>query len=252
MCGCGRNHDEQYDVLQNETIIEQTSEQESVSEDVKTPKEEQTEENTNEETTDIPKEVALNTPFYGIWIQASQNYEEIEKTRAEMEAQSIDARLMLTSDWENLNSEKWYVITAGIYETEDAAKEMLPVIQNYYPDAYVKYSGNYRGSNTSQIDITIYNIDQLQVMDNYILVSAIVAGFDRDVHLIIDGNTIFDDDCEMEYFGHYENGMSVIDWFRATYQIRINDSSDMSIIGVYNIDITDNHINKINGIYWWD
>ena len=51
--------------------------------------------------------------------------------------------VITTTDWSNLNSEKWYVVTAGQYETENEANDKLNEVQAYYPDAYVKYSGNH-------------------------------------------------------------------------------------------------------------
>ena len=48
-----------------------------------------------------------------------------------------------TTDWSNLNSEKWYVVTAGQYGTEKEANNKLDAVQKYYPDAYVKYSGDH-------------------------------------------------------------------------------------------------------------
>ena len=51
------------------------------------------------------------------------------------------AEVYVTTDWSNLNSENWYVVTAGTYGTESAAKNALSHVQEYYRDAYVKYSG---------------------------------------------------------------------------------------------------------------
>ena len=55
--------------------------------------------------------------------------------------QGLDARVVITTDWDNLNSEKWYVVTAGIYSDENDAKIALKEVLQYYPEAYIKYSG---------------------------------------------------------------------------------------------------------------
>lgn len=57
----------------------------------------------------------------------------------------FDAQVFVTTDWSNLNTEKWYVITAGTYGTEEAASAVLPDVQRVCSDAYIKYSGNWQG-----------------------------------------------------------------------------------------------------------
>ena len=82
-----------------------------------------------------------NAPFYGIWCAASKDRAEMEQFANNMRNAGYPAEVYVTTDWSNLNSEKWYVVTAGTYGTEDAAKNALPHVQEYYRDAYVKYSG---------------------------------------------------------------------------------------------------------------
>lgn len=50
-----------------------------------------------------------------------------------------------TTEWSNLNSEKWYVISAGVYETKESANENLSKVKEKYLNAYVKYSGDWLG-----------------------------------------------------------------------------------------------------------
>ena len=53
--------------------------------------------------------------------------------------------VFVITDWSNLNTEKWYVITAGTYGTEEAASAVLPDVQRVCSNAYIKYSGNWQG-----------------------------------------------------------------------------------------------------------
>lgn len=62
-----------------------------------------------------------------------------------MRDNGYDAQVFVTTDWSNLNSEKFYVVTAGVYLSESDANAALPSVQGFYPDAYVKYSGDYQG-----------------------------------------------------------------------------------------------------------
>ena len=52
----------------------------------------------------------------------------------------------ISSEWSNLNPEKWYCSSAGTCYTKSEAETVLDAIQAAgYSDAYIKYSGNYIG-----------------------------------------------------------------------------------------------------------
>ena len=87
-------------------------------------------------------------PFYSMK-EKKEEYQE-EENRQQEQAKKIrgngfDAQVFVTTDWSNLNTEKWYVITAGTYGTEEAASAVLPDVQRVCSDAYIKYSGNWQG-----------------------------------------------------------------------------------------------------------
>ena len=80
-----------------------------------------------------------HTPFYGIWIAASKERSDCESVVQELQNKGFSADIYVTTDWSNLNPEKWYVVTAGIYSTQEEADRALPNIQAAgYNDAYVK------------------------------------------------------------------------------------------------------------------
>lgn len=83
-------------------------------------------------------------PFWGIWTDASKDRAEVEAIAQRIHDQTGDkATVVLTTDWSNLNSEPWYVISMGRWSSQEDANAALPRIQaNGYPDAYVKYSGD--------------------------------------------------------------------------------------------------------------
>ena len=85
------------------------------------------------------------SPFYGIWCMASKNRAEMEKSAAALLRQGFAAKVFVTTDWSNLNSEKWYVVSAGTYRTEQEARAALSSVKAVYGDAYIKYSGAYIG-----------------------------------------------------------------------------------------------------------
>ena len=83
--------------------------------------------------------------FYGIWCYGSKGIEEAESYAETMRQNGYDAQVFLTTDWSNLNTDAYYVVTAGKYGSEVEAYNALPSVQNWCADAYVKYSGTWKG-----------------------------------------------------------------------------------------------------------
>lgn len=87
------------------------------------------------------------TPFYGIWCYGSKDESDAEKFAEDLINKGISATVFVTTEWSNLNSEKYYVVSASIYYTEEDAKSALVEVKAAgYSDAYVKYSGDYLGN----------------------------------------------------------------------------------------------------------
>lgn len=86
-----------------------------------------------------------NSPFYGIWCIAAKDTSNAEKVAYNLHNNGFDSEVVVTTDWSNLNSERWYVVTAGVYSTKSSAEAALPAVKALYPDAYVKYTGEWQG-----------------------------------------------------------------------------------------------------------
>ena len=85
-------------------------------------------------------------PFYGVWVSASKDYDEAQAMADELGGAGFAGSVFVTTDWDNLNSERWYVVTAGCAKTESEAQSLCERVRNAgYSDAYVKYSGDYIG-----------------------------------------------------------------------------------------------------------
>lgn len=100
-------------------------------------------EEASEEVQEITQE--LPSPFYGIWCYASKDSGEAYSYAENLPYDENPAEVFVTTDWSNLNSEKWYVVTKGTYSTEAEANAHLGTVQSYCSGAYVKYSGDYQG-----------------------------------------------------------------------------------------------------------
>ena len=83
------------------------------------------------------------TPFYGIWCGASNDRSEAESIVSSMNEKGLPAEIFVTTDWSNLNTERWYVVSAGTYNSQEEAENSLPQVKEYFANAYVKYSGDY-------------------------------------------------------------------------------------------------------------
>ena len=83
--------------------------------------------------------------FYGIWCGAAKDKESAEKIASSLRDKGLPSNVFITTEWSNLNSEKWYVVSAGTYDSKEEAESMLSQVKSYYPKAYVKYSGEWIG-----------------------------------------------------------------------------------------------------------
>ena len=83
------------------------------------------------------------SPFYGVWCAGSKSLNAAENVVTDLNNKGFDAQIFITTDWENLNSEMYYVVTAGVCNTKGEAEQLLSAVKRSgYTDAYVKYSGS--------------------------------------------------------------------------------------------------------------
>ena len=61
------------------------------------------------------------------------------------EAAAMMHRYLSQQTGVTLIPEKFYVVTAGIYQSESEANAALASAQSFCADAYVKYSGDFQG-----------------------------------------------------------------------------------------------------------
>lgn len=61
----------------------------------------------------------------------------------ELITKGFDARVIVTSDWSNLNPETYYAISIGAHSNKaDAETQLAEMKRNGYESAYIKYSGD--------------------------------------------------------------------------------------------------------------
>lgn len=92
------------------------------------------------------KQEDVRQPFYGIWVSASKDKAECDTTADGLRNKGYSAGVYETTDWSNLNSEPWYVVSAGEYLSETEANAALQnVVAAGYDGAYIKYTGDWIG-----------------------------------------------------------------------------------------------------------
>ncbi len=182
--------------------------------------------------------------------------------------EGFDARVYYSPEWENLNKEPYYCVTAGTFMHKNEADNALDSLKEKgYSGAYVKHTG-YRKYMT--VDYSVMGGPDATVTDDRVVIKDVPmaipyewnAGYESDeegytVSLVIDENTVFDDSCEMEFFGNYEKGDSPLEWFKKNYELMdaapdLYSTNGMPLTGVFEVGINGSHIDRFFGSYWWD
>ncbi len=90
--------------------------------------------------------VANHQPFYGVWIGAFESRSNAERYLADARSAGLDAHMLLSNEWTNLNQNPYWVVAGAVASTEEEANSLLATVQaRGYSNAYVKYSGTYKG-----------------------------------------------------------------------------------------------------------
>lgn len=85
-------------------------------------------------------------PFFGVWCYSSKDMEVAQSKADELSRHGLDGRVYISSEWNNLNKERWYCVSAGESLTESDAEKILDAALNAgYTKAYIKYTGEFIG-----------------------------------------------------------------------------------------------------------
>lgn len=100
--------------------------------------------NSSSESDGLEQVTSPTEPFWGVWIGAFSSQEGADHVAGQANRAGLETYTEVSSDWENLNSKTYYVVTHGKYKSEAAARAELKKAKEYAPDAYVKYSGKHK------------------------------------------------------------------------------------------------------------
>ena len=192
-------------------------------------------------------------PFYGVWISSSKNSDDASN----FALSTYDVNntfVVLSSEWDNLNPEPYYVVTMGKYNTAEEAKSALNDIKKTYSDAFVKFSGNYKlpVDSDGRFDLYCYGTGSMHLEGDKLVIEALNEDEELETY-IVDADTVFDDSCQMEYFEAYEEGDTVLDWYKRVLDMPVDSFiGGYPLMGVFDISVTGDHVDKYYGSYWWD
>ena len=222
----------------------------------------------DEDSGDIGGLETLSEGFFGVWTASSKDYNDAVDSARALCDEGFDARVYYSPEWENLNKDPYYCVTAGTFmHKNEADNELDSLKEKGYSGAYVKHTG-YRKYMT--VDYSVMGGPDATVTDDRVVIKDVPmaipyewnAGYESDeegytVSLVIDEDTVFDDSCEMEFFGNYEKGDSPLEWFKKNYELMDADpdwysTNGMPLTGVFEVGINGSHIDRFFGSYWWD
>lgn len=76
-------------------------------------------------TTDSNAVETGDEPFYGIWCSASKNQNEAQKVADRLTELGFAGQVYISSEWSNLEQEKWYCVSADACKTQAEAENVL-------------------------------------------------------------------------------------------------------------------------------
>ncbi|MCR5221722.1 MAG: SPOR domain-containing protein [Lachnospiraceae bacterium] len=206
----------------------------------------------------------LQEKFYGIFVGAQTNQDPAITLSEKVSAKGFDSMVIYSPEWENLSAKPVFCVTAGRYATEQEATDALDAVKKEYPDAYVKYSGACKGTHMTYTNSGMGIIDvneDYAILQNIYFSTTFQWDADEDRYSgktwIVDEDTVFDPNCETEFFGNYEDGDTPLSWIRRNDELLKNDPDAYAMYGpafdgVFDVIVTGNHIDAFLGSYWWD
>lgn len=199
--------------------------------------------------------------FYGVFAGAFETLYDADELKEKLNEKGYnDAAIVFSPEWENLSEKPFYCVTFSRCKSESEAEGVLVnALSAGYKDAYIKFSGKRK---LHRISYTLYSHENIQFLQDKIIlkdvqVSDITGEFGRTMTLTVDSDTKFDSSCELSFFGNYEAGDTVLEWFTKNGELLKNDpdkymSSGPALLGVFDVSVSGEHIDRYFGSYWWD
>ncbi|MCR4807273.1 MAG: SPOR domain-containing protein [Lachnospiraceae bacterium] len=200
-------------------------------------------------------------PFYGVWVGSFKDREEAIGVCHKLEEAGFDESACIYSvEWEKLNKEPYYCVTAGMCVSEDEAQTVLGSVKKAgYKDAYVKFTGKRL---SHRVYFIVYSEDSIEVSGDEVIIDNVQyedlsGSFSGEASLIVDKDTVFDETCDPANFGNYADGETPLEWYKHNKELLDEDPDKYlekgpALKGVFEVSVTGNHVDAFYGSYWWD
>ncbi len=206
--------------------------------------------------------------FYGVWTSAVKERDIAVSEAKKLNGLGYESYVCYSPEWEELNSDGYYCVAAGRFTSETEARDALDGVKNAgFKDAYVKFSGKRKYTTVSYYN---YGSIETEVYSGKVILKNVPYDISRSWYpqindsdeqnkadLIIDEDTVFDESCDMQFFGNYENGDTPLAWFQRNCEYKETDPDKYipegpALSGVFEAGLRGNHIDRFFGSYWWD
>ncbi len=201
--------------------------------------------------------------YYGVFVSSSKDPDKCTSVIEKLETSGIEGSFVVyTPDFSKLNQEPYYVVTTGLYISEDEASDSLTKVKNAgFGDAYMKSAGSYTGD---KYQYTMYDADNIEVLNDGVLLSNVPVSIPYPTdgeavtsNLLVTKEAVFDESAETEYFGNYEDGDTPYEWLVRNYNLFKEDVDQYlvygpALSGIFEVSIKDGKIIAYYGSYWWD
>lgn len=201
--------------------------------------------------------------YFGVFIASYKNRDDCIKTEQKLEdAGYYYSPVVYTPDFSKLNPEPYYVVAAGLYDSQQDAEEMLAKVKaDGFKDAYVKNAGTYTGDRSWY---WLYGDEEIEILKDCVILHDVAvtipymtAGDAVKMDLYVDENAVFDESAEMDFFGNYEKGQTPYKWIVKNYNLLTEDPETYSangpaLNGIFEVTLDGDHVRSYYGSYWWD
>ena len=84
-------------------------------------------------------------PYWGVWVGTYRDSSSAELQSDKLKAAGFDSVVEVTSEWDNLNTDTWYAVSAGRFASQTEAEHQLEAVKSAgFENAYVRFTGSYR------------------------------------------------------------------------------------------------------------
>ncbi|MCR5687249.1 MAG: SPOR domain-containing protein [Lachnospiraceae bacterium] len=201
--------------------------------------------------------------FYGVFVSSAKEEDKCTPALDKLAEAGFDGSCAVyTPDFDGLNPEPYYAVTAGLYTSESEADSVLSDVKAAgFSDAYVKKAGSYIGDRFCYI---MHDSEKIEILKDGAMLRGVTLTLpypaDADsmtADLLVPKDAVFYSSADTGSFGNYEKDDSPYDWIVRNYDLMHEDIDRYlmygpALSGVFEVSLKEGRITGYYGAYWWD